>query len=61
MPPAAEAQETLEASAETLESKARSVLTYSPDEIFQKSWQVREKKRKRIRFSIPFVEKLLPS
>lgn len=41
MSPAAEAHEPVEASAEALDSKARSLLTYSPDEIFQKSWQVR--------------------
>lgn len=46
MSPVAEAQPALEAPGEAhealAESKARSVISYSPDEIFQKSWQVRE-------------------
>jgi len=50
MSPAAEAQPAPEASGEgqeaLAESKARSVISYSPEEIFQKSWQVRREEKR---------------
>ena len=64
MSPAVDAQPALESSSEAqealAESKARSVISYSPDEIFQKSWQVREEKKGEER-EIASVEKLLAS
>ena len=57
MSPAAQAQPAVKASGEAqealAESKARSVISYSPDEIFQKSWQVRKKKKKRKEDDVP--------
>jgi len=65
MSPAAEAQ-SLEASGEAqqealAQSKARSVIKYSPDEIFQKSWQVRVEELERGNPSRSCLSLLRPS